>query len=186
MVWSMLMLLPYLESKHFTIKTDHNSTMWILNLANVTGCSVWLCLILSKANLHVAHLAEIKYQISGALFWLQTTIADTWCTEDVFEVSIVTCFLSGFSLNLQLTGKKYASKVIIKHASAVELLRILPLCNYYIDRLWRCTTIDIFGICVRDESNVPIMKICVFDMLSNVAVSQTVLVTHSQLKICLK
>jgi RNase H-like domain found in reverse transcriptase len=36
-VWAVLQLRPYLEGKHFVIRTDHNSLRWVLNLAEAQG-----------------------------------------------------------------------------------------------------------------------------------------------------
>jgi RNase H-like domain found in reverse transcriptase len=36
-VWSILHLRPYLESRHFVVRTDHNSLRWVLNLADAQG-----------------------------------------------------------------------------------------------------------------------------------------------------
>jgi RNase H-like domain found in reverse transcriptase len=36
-VWAVLQLRPYLEGKHFVIRTDHNSLRWVLNLADAQG-----------------------------------------------------------------------------------------------------------------------------------------------------
>ena len=36
-VWAILQLRPYLEGKHFIIRTDHNSLRWVLNLADAQG-----------------------------------------------------------------------------------------------------------------------------------------------------
>jgi RNase H-like domain found in reverse transcriptase len=36
-VWSILHLRPYLESRHFDVRTDHNSLRWVLTLADAQG-----------------------------------------------------------------------------------------------------------------------------------------------------
>jgi RNase H-like domain found in reverse transcriptase len=36
-VWAVLQLRPYLEGKHFVVRTDHNSLRWVLNLAEAQG-----------------------------------------------------------------------------------------------------------------------------------------------------
>jgi RNase H-like domain found in reverse transcriptase len=36
-VWAVLQLRPYLEGKHFVIRTDYNSLRWVLNLADAQG-----------------------------------------------------------------------------------------------------------------------------------------------------
>lgn len=36
-VWAILLLLPYLENSGFTIRTDHDSFKWIINLKDSTG-----------------------------------------------------------------------------------------------------------------------------------------------------
>jgi hypothetical protein len=36
-VWAVMQLRPYLEGKHFVIRTDHNSLRWVLNLSDAHG-----------------------------------------------------------------------------------------------------------------------------------------------------
>jgi RNase H-like domain found in reverse transcriptase len=40
-VWAVLQLRPYLEGKHFFIRTDHHSLLWVLNLADAQRRLSW-------------------------------------------------------------------------------------------------------------------------------------------------
>ena len=54
-VWSVLLLRPYLEGAPFVIRTDHDSLRWLLNIADVSGRLARWRLRLSEFDFEVVH-----------------------------------------------------------------------------------------------------------------------------------
>lgn len=72
MIWAVLMLRPYVEGRRFTIRTDHESLRWNLNMADATGkLSRWR-LRLQELEFDVVHREVIKHQTADALSRLGT------------------------------------------------------------------------------------------------------------------
>ena len=76
-VWSILLLRPYLEGQRFTVRTDHDSLRWVLNLADAKGRLARWRLRLSEFDFDVEHRAGIKHQAADALSRMTTTGLDT-------------------------------------------------------------------------------------------------------------
>ena len=54
-VWAVLMLRPYLEGSKFTLRTDHDSLRWIMNLSDASGRLQRWRLRLSEYEYDVVH-----------------------------------------------------------------------------------------------------------------------------------
>ena len=76
-VWSILLLRPYLEGQRFTVRTDHDSLKWVLNLADAKGRLARWRLRLSEFDFDVEHRAGVKHQAADALSRMETTGLDT-------------------------------------------------------------------------------------------------------------
>lgn len=66
-VWTLLLLRPYLKGSLFALRTDHSAFRWILNLADATGKLIWWCLRLSQYEVDVVHWPGVRYQAANAL-----------------------------------------------------------------------------------------------------------------------
>lgn len=77
-----LLLRPYLEHKRFTIRMDHDSLKWILNLTNGTGRLARWSLQLSEFDFKVVLRAGVKREASEVLSRLQTASEDDTQLED--------------------------------------------------------------------------------------------------------
>lgn len=80
-VWSVLILRPSLQEKRSTIRNDHDSAKWILNLANSSDWLVQWRVCHFKYDFWVVHGAGIKNQTANALSCVQT-IADDQTYSD--------------------------------------------------------------------------------------------------------
>ena len=60
-VWAILLLWPYLEGQRCTVRTDHDSLRWVLNLADAKGRLARRRLRLSEYDFVVEHRAVIKH-----------------------------------------------------------------------------------------------------------------------------
>lgn len=76
-VWSVLVLRPYLKINRSTIRTGRDSLKWILNLSDSTGRFARWRLCLSEFEFDVVHKAGVKHQAADALSRLPATGADT-------------------------------------------------------------------------------------------------------------
>lgn len=76
------MLRAYIEGKRFTIRADHDSLEWILNLSDATGCFSGWRLRLLIFEFVVVHRAGIKRHAVNALSRLKTTSAVTNSIKD--------------------------------------------------------------------------------------------------------
>lgn len=75
-VWAILLLRPYLECVHFTVRTDHSALRWILSLTESTGRLARWRLRLLQYDFDITHRAGIKHQAPDALSRLPTTASD--------------------------------------------------------------------------------------------------------------
>ena len=88
-VWAILLLRPYLEGQRFTVRTDHDSLRWVLNLADAKGRLARWRLRLSEYDFVVEHRAGIKHQAADALSRLETTGLDTSTLRDEIPCYVV-------------------------------------------------------------------------------------------------
>lgn len=72
MVWSVLLLRPYLEGLRCTIRKNHKWFWWILNLTNASTWLVRWRFRLKEFNFDVVHWGSDKHQGSGELTRLPT------------------------------------------------------------------------------------------------------------------
>ena len=88
-VWSVLLLRPYLEGAPFVIRTDHDSLRWLLNIADVSGRLARWRLRLSEFDFEVVHRPGVKHQAADALSRMQTNGEDASRMDDE-----IPCFLA--------------------------------------------------------------------------------------------
>ena len=81
-VWSVLLLRPYLVGTRFTVRTDHSPLKWLLNLKDSTGRLARWRLRLSPFDYDVVHKAGLKHQAPDALSRLTTTGMDDSPIDD--------------------------------------------------------------------------------------------------------
>lgn len=81
-VWAELMLQPYLEGTRFSIRMDHHSVKWILNLTDSTKRLSHCRLQHSEFDFNVVHHEGVKRQAADTLARLQTTGEDDKPLED--------------------------------------------------------------------------------------------------------
>jgi len=81
-VWAVLMLRPYLYGTRFTLRTDHESLRWILNLSDASGKLQRWRLRLLEFEFDVVHRPGIKHQAADALSRLNTQGEDEEPLED--------------------------------------------------------------------------------------------------------
>ena len=81
-VWSILMLRPYIEGTRFTVRTDHDSLRWLLNLADASGRLARWRLRLAEYEYDVVHRPGIKHQAPDALSRLPTKGTDQSPLDD--------------------------------------------------------------------------------------------------------
>lgn len=89
-VWAILMLRPYLEGTKFTVRTDHDSLRWLLNISDVSGRLARWRLRLAEFDYTVVHRPGVKHQAPDALSRLPTAGADTSPLEDGIPCFTVT------------------------------------------------------------------------------------------------
>lgn len=71
-IWEVLFLWIYFEVCQFTVRTDHDSLKWILNLTVSLGKMGCWKLHWSKFELHVVHRNAMKHQAGEDLLLLKT------------------------------------------------------------------------------------------------------------------
>lgn len=88
-VWSILLLRPYLEGCRLTIRTDHDSLRWILNLTGATGRLARWQLCLSEFDSDVIHRAGVIHQAADALPRLPTGGTDKTTLENERPIAYI-------------------------------------------------------------------------------------------------
>ena len=81
-VWAVLTLRPYLEGNRFTLRTDHHSLRWIMNLADASGRLQRWRLRLADFEYDIVHRAGVKHQAADALSRLPTNGTDQHPLDD--------------------------------------------------------------------------------------------------------
>ena len=81
-VWSVLLLRPYLEHARFTVRTDHSPLKWLLNLKDCSGRLARWRLRLLPFHYDVVHKAGLKHQAPDALSRLPTAGMDNSPIDD--------------------------------------------------------------------------------------------------------
>lgn len=77
------MIRSYLKGLRFTIRTDRDSSKWILNLA--ACCRLGLFFF----YFNMVHRVEIRHQAFDALSILQTIVVETETIEDDLSVAVI-------------------------------------------------------------------------------------------------
>ena len=72
-VWAVLHLRPYLEGKRFTIRTDHHSLRWVLNLADAQGRLARWRLRLQEFDFEVLYLPGRSHHGADMMSRLQSS-----------------------------------------------------------------------------------------------------------------
>lgn len=117
-VWSVLLLRPYLEERRFTIRKDYDSLCWILNLIDVSGRLGRWQLHLLESDFDAVHRASVKRQAADALSLLPTDGTDRTSLEDVLPGIIIN------SVNNELN--KDTSHVLEDKSSTITRLHSKP------------------------------------------------------------
>jgi RNase H-like domain found in reverse transcriptase len=90
-VWSILHLRLYLESRNFVVRTDHNSLRWVLNLADAQGrLSLW-SLRLLEFDFEVQYSPGASHHAADTVSRLRVCDSDTSPSEDIVDMD-VPCF----------------------------------------------------------------------------------------------
>lgn len=71
-VQSIIFLHPHIEGERLSIRTDKNSLLWILNLADAAGRLAQCELHFSEFDIDVVHCAGIKHEVADVLSQLLT------------------------------------------------------------------------------------------------------------------
>jgi hypothetical protein len=90
-VWSILHLRPYLESRHFVVRTDHNSLRWVLNLADAQGRLARWRLRLLEFDFEVQYSPGASHHAADTLSRLRGCDSDISLSEDPVDID-VPCF----------------------------------------------------------------------------------------------
>ena len=88
-VWAALTLRPYLEGQRFTLRTDHDSLRWIMNLSDASGRLQRWRLRLADFEYDVVHRAGIKHQAADALSRMPTDGSDQTPLDDAIPTLAV-------------------------------------------------------------------------------------------------
>ena len=88
-VWAIFTLRPYLEMKQFTLRTDHDSLRWILNLSDATGRLARWRLRLADYDYTVEHRRGIVHQAADALSRLPSDGMDETPLDDEIPLFLV-------------------------------------------------------------------------------------------------
>lgn len=78
-----------MEGTRFTVRTDHDSLKWILNLTDSTSQLARCCVCLSEYDFNVVHLAGKKHEGADALSRLRTTVEDQMHLDDDLPVPAI-------------------------------------------------------------------------------------------------
>ena len=90
-VWSILHLRPYLESRHFVVRTDHNSLRWVLNLADAQGRLARWRLRLLEFDFEVQYSPGASHHAADTVSRLRVCDSDNSPSEDIVDMD-VPCF----------------------------------------------------------------------------------------------
>jgi RNase H-like domain found in reverse transcriptase len=90
-VWAVLKLRPYLEGKHFVIRTDHNSLRWVLDSADAQGrLSRWR-LPLLEFDFEVQYTPDKEHHGADTLSYIRPS--DPLLAEPTTAVDMeISCF----------------------------------------------------------------------------------------------
>ena len=90
-VWSILHLRPYLQSRHFVVRTDHNSLRWVLNLADAQGRLARWRLRLLEFDFEVQYSPGASHHAADTVSRLRVCDSDNSPSEDIVDMD-VPCF----------------------------------------------------------------------------------------------
>ena len=93
-VWGILILRPYLEGTNFTVRTDHDSLRWLLNITDVSGRLARWRLRLAEFDYSVVNRPGVKHQAPDALSRLLTSGDDQSPLDDD-----IPCFITDTDSN---------------------------------------------------------------------------------------
>ena len=110
-VWAVLLLRAYLEGRKFTVRTDHNSLRWILNMTSAEGRLARWRLRLAEFEFDVEYKKGKRHVIADALSRMATRSGDE--TEIPDEIP---CF--------------DAANIVEPHADAYARADTALLCDY--------------------------------------------------------
>ena len=89
-VWSILMLRPYLDGSEFTIRTDHDSLKWLLNLSDASGRLQRWRLRLQEFTYDIQYRPGAQHKAADAVSRLSTTGHDDEPIDDDLPVLALT------------------------------------------------------------------------------------------------
>jgi RNase H-like domain found in reverse transcriptase len=87
-VWSILHLRPYLESRHFVVRTDHNSLRWVLNLADAQGRLARWRLRLLEFDFEVQYSPGASHHAADTVSRLRVCDSDTSPSEHIVDMDV--------------------------------------------------------------------------------------------------
>ncbi len=123
-VWSVLLLRPYLEDVQFTVRTDHHALRWVLELGNSPAhgrLERWRLRLL-EFDFNVQYRPGAQHHAADAMSRLETEGPDEDLLDDDFSTLLATCLdaESGYGLR---RGERIAADGKLAPISREKLVR---------------------------------------------------------------
>lgn len=129
-VWEVLILRPYLESRRFTIRIDQDSLKWILNLIGSTGRLQSWRLRISEFEFYDVYRASINHQAADALSRLRRLSKDKTPLKDNLPILVVHASDSNLAnVDIVITA---ISKIVPLTATDAPSVNLPPTENEFI------------------------------------------------------